>query len=128
MLNEIMSILTDSTCGHACWFAKEDICRCRCNGRNHGCLLTEGNEQPVRTKKSKHRIYELVSVVSGYVESHKEMDTLMGDGKRHYHTMEYDKVGDFHSSSAQKSQFKWKELVGYSPDNRNTYLIWKRII
>lgn len=35
------ALYTEHTCGDACWHAHEDICRCSCGGRNHGCLRKE---------------------------------------------------------------------------------------
>ena len=124
---DLLAILTDATCGQACWYAKEDVCRCRCGGENHGCLLMEGAEQPTRTKKKQHKLYELVSVVIGYWDSQQTMDAL--DGNRN-HSPDWDKVGQHHASSAQKSNFRWPELAGFTPSTglqKHPYLIWKRI-
>ncbi len=49
--NMLTVSLTGSTCGDACWHAREDVCRCSCGGRNHGCLLQNGAEQPRRMAK-----------------------------------------------------------------------------
>ena len=57
-------ILTGSTCGDACWHAREDICRCSCGGKNHG-ILTVGGTQPVRNSKIDGNFYELVAVIPG---------------------------------------------------------------
>lgn len=41
--------LTETTCSEACWHAREEVCRCSCGGKNHGCLKVEGGTQPDRT-------------------------------------------------------------------------------
>ena len=58
------AILTGSTCGDACWHAREEICRCSCGGVNHG-ILNQGGERPQRTCKIKGHFYELVAVIPG---------------------------------------------------------------
>ena len=55
-------LITEQTCGDACWHAKEDICHCSCGGKNHGCLRTEDGEQPARTRKIKNAMYQLIAV------------------------------------------------------------------
>ena len=60
-------ILTGSTCGDACWHAREDTCRCSCAGRNHG-ILTQGGTAPVRNSKVKGEVFELVAVIHGPIE------------------------------------------------------------
>lgn len=56
----LIATLTDSTCGEACWSAKEEICRCECGGKNHGIQLRGGSG--VRACKINGRRYELVAV------------------------------------------------------------------
>ena len=58
----IEALLTERTCGDACWHAREDICRCSCGGKNHGCMRGESGEQPARTKRVKDSFYQLVAV------------------------------------------------------------------
>ena len=50
-MNPIEAFLTDATCGEACWEAREDICRCSCGGKNHGCMRTSDGVRPVRSAK-----------------------------------------------------------------------------
>lgn len=57
----IFAILTTQTCGESCWHAKEDVCRCSCGGRNHGCL-NHGGEKPERTAKIAGHMYRLLAV------------------------------------------------------------------
>jgi len=56
------ALYTEQTCGDACWHAREDVCRCSCGGKNHGCLRTEDGEQPNRTRRIKDMMYQLVAV------------------------------------------------------------------
>jgi hypothetical protein len=56
------ALITEQTCGDACWHAREDICHCSCGGRNHGCLRTDDGQQPVRTRKLKGGMYQLAAV------------------------------------------------------------------
>lgn len=58
---QVMAVVTSQTCGEACWHAREEICRCSCGGRNHGCL-SHGGERPERTAKIDGERYRLVGV------------------------------------------------------------------
>ena len=58
----ILAMITEATCGDSCWTAREDICKCSCNGINHGCLNSPGGLQPNRTSKIDGYRYELKSI------------------------------------------------------------------
>jgi len=58
----IQALITEQTCGDACWHAKDEICHCSCGGRNHGCMRTKDGEQPQRTRKIKGSMYQLVTI------------------------------------------------------------------
>lgn len=58
----VMAVLTSQTCGEPCWHAREEICRCSCGGRNHGCLLIPGGEAPERMAKIDGERYKLAGV------------------------------------------------------------------
>lgn len=60
----LIATLTDSTCGEACWSAREEVCRCECGGKNHGIQLRGGSG--VRACKINGRRYELVAVGNHY--------------------------------------------------------------
>jgi hypothetical protein len=60
----LQAMVTEQTCGDACWHAREDICHCSCSGKNHGCLRTEDGQQPNRTRKIKGGMYQLIAVES----------------------------------------------------------------
>ena len=61
-MSPIAAVLTEATCGEACWHAREEICRCSCGGKNHGCLKTADGERPVRTAKIQGIRFELLGV------------------------------------------------------------------
>ena len=60
----MIGLLTDATCGDACWAAREDICRCSCDGENHGITRTANGERPTRTRRVKAHRYRLLAVES----------------------------------------------------------------
>ncbi len=57
----MLAVLTSQTCGDACWHAREEICRCSCGGKNHGCL-NHGGAQPERTSRIDGFMYRLKSI------------------------------------------------------------------
>jgi hypothetical protein len=61
-MSPLVAFLTEATCGDACWHAVEDVCRCSCGGKNHGCLRTEDGIRPTRTSKIDGFRYELKAV------------------------------------------------------------------
>jgi hypothetical protein len=61
MTTDIYQAITESTCGEACWQAREDICRCSCGGKNHACLRGQ-DQRPERTRKLNGFMYQLVAV------------------------------------------------------------------
>jgi hypothetical protein len=60
----MLGLMSDATCGEACWAAREDICRCSCSGRNHGVTRTTNGETPTRTRRVKAHRYQLLAVES----------------------------------------------------------------
>jgi hypothetical protein len=40
-MSSLFAIMTEATCGEACWSAKEEVCRCSCGGKNHGIYKTD---------------------------------------------------------------------------------------
>ena len=66
----MMGIISAQTCGEACWYAKEDVCRCSCGGAMHGQFkVGDGQERPGRTKRSRGIRYDLVAVCDDYSEA-----------------------------------------------------------
>ena len=54
---------TPRTCAEQCWYAREEVCRCACDGANHGCLLVNGAPIPGRTKRVKDDRFRLHAVL-----------------------------------------------------------------
>jgi len=63
-MTTLFGLLTDATCGDACWAAREDVCRCSCDGRNHGITRTVDGERPTRTRRVRAHRYQLLAVES----------------------------------------------------------------
>ena len=61
-VSSIVAFFSLHTCGEACWYAKEDICRCYCNGKNHGCLKTPSGISPMRMAKIDGSMYQLKGI------------------------------------------------------------------
>ena len=108
------AILTLTTCGHACWMAKQETCRCQCEGRNHGVLLENGPEKPVRKKRKGTGIFFLAAIVDDYRQASSYL--------RDRGCSRNDSSPFIHFQLASKSQKKWEEVknceFGYP------YLIW----
>lgn len=134
-----MSItLTGSTCGEACWHAKENVCHCSCGGVNHGCLLSPDGARPVRTAKIDGVRYELKAI--GNVEQEAmALNAAAGITYHYAHTARqhygYSPVALIRPAS--KSQLdKWPELKAereristlpaYDWRGRTVYLLWVR--
>ena len=118
-------ILTQSTCGEACWEAREDLCRCSCGGRNHG-ILRNGGTRPSRTRKMGKFWYEIHSLTN-YVAGKRECLALRQaahDADKFTGLVYYDStLGDsYHLMAISKSQRLWPEVY---PEAQ--YIIWKRI-
>lgn len=59
---DLLAVTTGTTCGMACWEAREDACHCSCGGRNHGIMRQQGAERPERTRRIQGRWYRLESI------------------------------------------------------------------
>ena len=141
-----ISILTEQTCGEACWKAKEEICRCSCGGKNHGCL-THGEQQPERTAKIDGERYRLRAVgrleqlfpeaekINGqqWRSIEKPLEVTDADGKKfwhqyRYHWRETEAGAPARLKSASKEQrYKWRELAGWRDASLFVYLLWERL-
>ena len=122
----LQATITSTTCGMACWRAKEDTCRCVCNGKNHGIYLDTG-ENPERTRKVNGQFYRLVSVHEGYAAACQAERNFKAP---HYASLrETPHVGYFHlpfyrvfHAAAAPHQLKWPEFAGMDP--RRAYGLW----
>lgn len=152
-MNKFLSILTGSTCSFACWEAQEDICRCSCGGKNHGCLRSPDGVQPQRMAKIDGIRYKLegVSLNGELVDQACEINRLAGykqiepahkctdhEGKTWYSQYHYcwsttDPGAPARLKNATKTQVeKWPELKAYSGYEPSWYyhneikLLWVR--
>lgn len=151
----LQAMITEQTCGDACWHAREDICRCSCGGRNHGCLRTEDGIQPNRTAKIDGHRYELAGVgTEGFYDQAKTINEANGpyrtetmratsyeDGEPkeseivyHYWWHETDKGAPARVKPASRDQIKrWPELAAWRSDDpmdfyrHSVYLLWVRV-
>ena len=62
MPDGLMVVLTEATCGEACWSAQHDVCRCSCGGANHGIKKRGGSAD--RTRKVGRNRYRLIAVMT----------------------------------------------------------------
>lgn len=122
-LSPIIAFLSQATCGEACWEAREDICRCSCGGKNHGCMPTPDGTRPTRTAKIDGFRYELKAVgpelyaeaeainkAAGYKLVDKVTETLT----YHYDWEYTDKGAPARIKKATKDQLaRYPELAAY---------------
>jgi len=146
----IFSIFSDITCGEACWYAKEDVCKCSCGGKNHGCLRTSDGHRPTRTAKIDGERYELVAVGKNlYSEAAQLTQGLGWQSIEHFEAwspledsktiMSYHHSYDRHGTTsgavirlkpASKAQIaNWPELAAFQdiPRYEAVYLLWIRL-
>lgn len=131
----LFAILTDATCGPACWEAREDICRCSCGGRNHGCLRHEHGVRPTRESRIDGFRYKLHSVgeSSGFKIEQEILDKIDPkhvDGPYIYHWKATDAGSPMRVKAATQSQLaSWPELAAWrerKPWDGPVYLVWRR--
>jgi hypothetical protein len=121
---DLIAILTEATCGEACWTAREDICRCSCGGKNHGCLRTADGIQPIRTAKIDGFRYELKAVgIDVYVEAAAinhaagKKHVVIGTWEHDYPWEINDKGAPARVKKATKSQLMgWPELASHKAE------------
>lgn len=118
-MSPLAAFLTDATCGEACWEAREDICRCSCGGRNHGCMRTADGTQPARTAKIDGMRYVLRATAPDRIddniaraEIYETARTLNGPTYRSWDTNV--KHAPARIRNATKDQLaRWPELASY---------------
>jgi len=108
MLALTVAFLSETTCGEACWHAKEKICKCICGGKNHGILKSTG-EQPTRTCKIDGYRYELLAV-GERKQLHDEINRLM---KALPYRTEHTEID--YQGKKYEYQYTWKETSAGSP-------------
>lgn len=50
-MSPLAAFFSEKTCSEACWEAREDVCRCSCFGKNHGCMRDASGIRPERTAR-----------------------------------------------------------------------------
>ena len=129
----MLSILTDATCGEACWTAKEELCKCSCGGHNHGCLNSPEGITPKRTCKIDGFRYELIGI-GKYSEICKEGERINKEGTYtyYYHGTEPGALARVKAASSVQVA-NWTELATYkkmdycSFYHNKPYMLWKRV-
>jgi hypothetical protein len=116
------------TCGEACWYAKEDVCRCSCEGRNHGIMRHGDGQRPERTCHRHSTWYKLIAITSYDVAFNLEHDEYGRWLKKYGHG-----TGKLYPSSfrfyekASTSQLKWQEVKNITlKEDSEKYLVWER--
>ena len=136
--------MSEATCGEACWQAREDVCRCCCNGANHGCDRLTG-ERPERTKRKDMHRYKLTAI-TGYAEAWRMPRNDHSDYMGNVHPDAVYPSGAYFDASrrypnervifnlASESAHKWPEVAavdkcenGVKSYDCDTYLVWERI-
>lgn len=129
MSMNLVGILTDSTCGEACWTAKEEVCRCSCCGVNHG-ILRAGGARPERTCKMDGCRYVLKAIGNGTEKLAQEI-TWLGGSTYYYEYGQPRAAARLKPATA--SQTKWQEVQPFMPpadtpawDYEKPDLLWVR--
>ena len=140
----VKAILTAHTCGDACWYAREDVCRCSCGGLNHGVLLVPGGERPPRTRRTGKYRWQLAGVVPGWraaCEYAAGLYTEIGERPPASYSIipSWGKPPLWAVCGATDAQIaKWTELAAYQgyadgascqavAERSRPYLIWRQI-
>jgi hypothetical protein len=115
-MHPLAAFLSQNTCGEACWEAREDVCRCKCGGKNHGCMRTADGTQPQRMAKIDGLHYKLAAVGEGVYEEAKRINDSFGKcrhiGSYSYGWSETEKGAPARVKKATKGQLaKWPELA-----------------
>ena len=132
----MIGYLTGSTCGDACWHAREEICRCSCGGANHG-ILNRGNCAPKRTCKIDGEFYELAGITANldgespaeYFERHDKEVRAIRDER--FPNLDGHAYGPYRQANTMPvvdrkispTQAKWPEVMAVKNARR---LIWAR--
>ena len=115
-MSGIAAFLTETTCGEACWRACEDVCRCSCGGKNHGCLRGEDGTRPERTAKIDGFRYKLAAVgdVAGEAKRINRATPRGQKGNYTYFWFDTDAGAPARVRPATDAQLaSWPELASY---------------
>jgi len=117
-ISPIMAFMSEHTCGEACWQAREDICRCSCGGKNHGCMRSPDGIRPTRTAKIDGYRYELKAIGRELYDEAKAINDASGPrqvcGPYIYEWRDNDFGAPARLKTATQSQVNsWPELAAY---------------
>ena len=129
-------ILTDATCGTACWRADEEICRCSCGGKYHGCMKSKKGIKPPRTAKINKTLYTLINV-GKYNELDKlarEINKQIKENKPFFFPYDKTKILAIVKKATVQQIKSWQELqeykkmldTGVNMYYNMPYLLWRK--
>lgn len=148
----VMAILSSRTCGEACWQAREDVCKCSCYGRNHGC--DRDGTRPYRTcqrtikpewASGQKHTYKLVGVIppndeggyymAVYRDAEQQARDLIAEWEARYASQTGDdqpvyrsddpRLPAFSRFATETQQAKWAEVSALNAKHR-PILVWAR--
>jgi hypothetical protein len=132
-------VLTETTCGEACWKAREDVCRCSCGGKNHGCAKTADGVKPDRTAKIDGFRYILKAVGRPYYDGlNKQARDINQASPKHINNFSNFSYPYRHTEKGAPARIKratnvqvakWPELQAYQNATYRDwpYLLWVKI-
>ena len=118
---------SEATCAEACWEAREDVCRCSCRGKNHGCLRTSDGMRPARTARIDGTRYRLEA--AGYEGIHDSARAMNEAGGITFHYADpsrdrmYADIPAKVRTATQDQVSRWPELAAY---RENLPEVWRR--
>ena len=126
---KLSAIVTGATCGLACWWAREETCRCSCGGRAHG-VLALGGTQPRRNCSIGGVRYVLGAVNGSWSAinawAYEVVHTEYAHLKPGYAPAWRNERGAiWWNKTASDSQMRWPELAATAGDRKPT-LEWIR--
>ena len=125
----MITFLTEHSCGPNCWEAREEVCRCSCGGRNHGCMRTGTGECPKRQAKIDGVLYELAEIEPNEMgAAHIIRDLRKDKGNDHWWYGSIREAGaEVRVKCASTGQMKWPELASYGSDMYHPSILWSRM-
>ena len=129
----MLGLMTAATCGDACWHAREDICRCSCGGKNHGCLRDANGVKPVRTARIDGVMRRLAGVGNGVGEEAQRLNMLANEHYKYAADCRdrcFARIPARIRCATRAQIAKWPELTAYrelKPWERRPYLLWIKV-